>query len=53
MATSAITAFHPIHNAGSNGSTTVSGVGKFIADILIVDAVFRNGHWVLNDIEIQ
>ena len=50
MVACAITAFCPIHNTCSNESTTVSGVGEFIAscDVPSVETVFRHCHSILD-----
>ena len=53
MEASAITAFCPIHNTCSNGSTTFSGIGEFIVSsyVLSIEAVVRYGDRILNKSE--
>ena len=50
MITCTITALSPIHNTCSNGSTTVSGVGRFIAssDVPSIETVLRHCQGMLD-----
>ena len=49
MAACAITAVCTVHNTASNESTRISDIGEFIADVLSIGTVLRNGHIGLNE----